>query len=94
MDSVIYKYSLRITDTQVIPIVGLIKVLSVTVQRGVLVLYAVRDTADDVVSNVRVIIRGTGNNFSMLGEDCFIFRGTHLIADDNLVWHVWTHEPV
>ncbi len=85
----IYKYPLEITDSQDLNIKGLQRVLSVKVQSDVLVLYAIVDLDDDTVSTFCVLIRGTGHEFSIKAEECWQFMGTHLMANDCLVWHVW-----
>ncbi len=87
---VIHKFTLAITDHQTVHIPGLIEVLSVAAQKDNLVLYAVVNTDDTVLTKVEVMIKATGRPMGMLPEDPWRFMGTHLMLNDLLVWHVWS----
>lgn len=86
---VIHKTELDITDVQDFNISGLIEILSVGVQYGKLVMWFLRDTEYTVTHNVTVRIIGTGNPHGHNDTSGMTFMGTHLMANCQLVWHVW-----
>lgn len=79
----IYKYEIDI-DTGQVDLPALAVILSVGVQHGRLVCWAlVNESASEVVRHLTVI--GTG--MRAVGDGRFL--GTHLLRDGSLVLHVW-----
>ncbi len=85
----IFKYPLDITGSQIIEIPNLVQVVSVVIQYKQLVLYAIVDDKPTNHKEVSVRIIGTGHDFEPIPPG-WTFRGTHLQANDSLVWHIWT----
>lgn len=86
---VIHKQILKVVDTQKFDIKGLIEILSVHVQNGQLCMWFLRDKGYTKTHSVTVKILGTGNEFRHNDTTGMDFMGTHLMANDQLVWHVW-----
>lgn len=87
----IYKYPLEITGGQIIKIFNLVQVISVALQYGQLILYAIVDDVPTNHEKVSIRIIGTGHEFDPIPPG-WTFRGTHLQAEGSLVWHIWTKE--
>lgn len=86
---VIHKITLEVADTQEISIQGLVDILSIEVQGGVLTMWFLRNESERN-TNVKVTMRGTGHNVSKADIKGMYFMGTHLMAGGQLVWHIWT----
>lgn len=84
----IYNYPLDNTDCQIVEIPNLVQVVSVVLQYNRLVLYAIVDNKPTDYKSVSVRIIGT-EHFESIPPG-WTFRGTHLQANDSLVWHIWT----
>ncbi len=84
----VFKYPLRIENSQTVRFTGFVEILSVAVQQQQLVLYVVVNPDDKRESELEVFIRGTGHD---LGQDVsgYRFMGTHMTFGASLVWHVW-----
>lgn len=82
----IYKYSLEITDRQVLEMPTNSEILTVQLQREVPCLWAVVDT-DEKVKEKRIIrIIGTGN----IVPKCYLdYIGTFQMVGGDLIWHVF-----
>lgn len=95
MTDTIYKYELDFQDTNLIKMPLYAKPLQVVLQRGVPVLYAIVNKNAPLPSEPMAIhtiyCRGTGHPLNG-HEDKYL--GTVLIADDNLVFHFFTHKDV
>lgn len=89
MKATIHKFQISLCDGITIPITGLVRVLSVAVQRDNLVLYAIVRLGDKAVTTVPVMIKGTGHPFDLLAEESWEFMGTHVTRGGDLIWHVW-----
>lgn len=85
----IRRYKLERIDVQDVIVKGLQRVLSIKVQSDTLYLWAIVDSDDETASSFRVLIRGTGSEFSVIGQEYWHFMGTHLMAHDCLLYHVW-----
>lgn len=97
----IFKYPLEVTDSQELELPVGAQMLSVTCQRGKIMLYAIVDTKAGVYGkqekrNVRIF--GTGHVIDVYhgkhGE--YDFLGTvqmKLVGEDELVWHIFIHKP-
>ena len=86
-ESVIYKFTLQVTDTQGISMPKNANILSVHSQRDKITLWA-NIRADDKVGGTRIFrIIGTGRNYSSRVPLKYI--GTVLTVDDSSVWHVF-----
>ncbi len=86
----IYKYQLAVVDEQVIPLPCTAEILSVGVQHGNPVLWAVVDPSHEVSDGQKILICGTGNPMPVRGVDEFI--GTFQLLDGNFIGHVFTME--
>jgi len=84
---VIYKYVLKATDTQVIPIPCPNRILSVAEQHGNVVVYANVDIASTKMKDYTFQIRGTGHNADDL--DGYKFLGTVKLHGGDLMFHVF-----
>ncbi len=88
----IFKYTLETTGLQTFIIPDFMKVLSVAVQNNELVLYAFVDPEDQGRdTKIEISIIGTEHEFLPMTTD-WHFRGSHVLWDGKLVWHVWTRE--
>jgi hypothetical protein len=85
MKSTIWKFPLEAVDEQTIDIPRGGRVLSVAVQRGAIVVYALVDPKAPIEKRV-VRIHGTGHSCDL---DGFRFVGTVLLRNDALVLHVF-----
>lgn len=82
----IYKYSLELTDAQIVNLPEDAEVLSVREQNHVLCLWALVDTkAKSVPTKIRIF--GTGHPFDLDEYKC-VFIDT-VLASNGLVWHVF-----
>ena len=86
----IYKYPLRVMDEQYIPLPPSAQILTVDVQYGNLVLWALVDIDDPEMDSGRrlIYVIGTGN---MIQDDIenMSYVNTVQMRDGNLVWHVF-----
>lgn len=83
----IFKYELTVEDVQVIETFTLFEPLSVKVQKGTPVLYAIVDD-ETVPAKVRIRTYGTGfvvEPYTMQYE----YVGTYLLNEGDLVFHVF-----
>lgn len=97
MSKVIYKYPLRVVDSQLVLMPTGAKILSVQAQNGTLCMWAVVDEMPENQSNVSVEYRtfyifGTGNSIpagmpTHVVSDHKYFIGT--VQMDGFVWHVF-----
>ena len=80
----IWKFALRIVDEQIFDMPPAAILLSVHLQNGQPMLWAL---VDDAVRTVRrtILVRGTGQDCGEVGE----FVGTFLLHGDGLVFHVF-----
>ena len=83
----VYKYSLRVTDSQVITLPKGSKILSVGEQHGNIRLWALVDTTEPEAEQHTIIVHGTGHNANDVEGATFI--GTVFLADGSLVFHVF-----
>ncbi len=83
----IWKYSLKLTDCQVIEMPKGARLLSVAEQHGILCLWALVDTTADKTDRSIVLI-GTGH-FAPAPNDPFTYVGSTLSDGGNFVWHVF-----
>jgi hypothetical protein len=83
----IYKYELDITDNQTIDIPS-DTILSVMEQNSKVVVYALVDTENVLLTTYEFGMNGTGNpiNFDV---DSFTFLGTVKLYDGGLMFHVF-----
>lgn len=88
MKSTIWKFPLRAVDEQTIGVPRGGQILSVAVQRGTIVVYALVDPKAPFENRV-VRIHGTGHSCDL---DGFRFVGTALLVDGDLVFHVFVNE--
>ena len=89
MNAIIHKFPISLCDGITIKVPGLIRVLSVAVQRDRLVMYALVRPDDDVTTTIPIRIKGTGHVFDLRAEESWEFMGTHVIQGGDLIWHVW-----
>lgn len=82
----IYKYPLKIQDKQELSLPSPARALSVGVQGGKLVLWAVVDPDGTVFQPCQIVIYGTGHPIEDEGE--YKFLGT-VQMPNGLVWHVF-----
>ena len=83
----IWKYNLDTTDYQEIVIPLPAKILSVSNQKGQIVLYAEVDTESKMLRDVAVWIHGTGHEKK--APDTTEFIGTVKLMDGILMFHVY-----
>lgn len=87
MSLTIWKFSLQIIDRQIVQMPSSARILSVQMQGGELMLWAVVDTAEALKSHY-IEIFGTGHPMPPLVPDAERqFYGT--VQDNGLVWHVF-----
>ena len=86
----IFKYPLKITDTQIIKVPAGASALSVINQKEIPVLYAIipEDNDPEVTKNFEIRIYGTGHTLPCDSRD-FKFLGTVPTHGGDLVWHVF-----
>ena len=88
--TIIYKYELKITDTQLVEIEGFKDFLKVAEQKGNLYLWCLVNKEDKSIYFAEINIVGTGNPI----EQSFkIHRGSYLdsvLMSNGLVWHIFT----
>ena len=87
----IFKYELTVEDVQVVETFTLFEPLSVKVQKGIPVLYAIVDD-ETVPAEVKIRTYGTGfsvDPFTMKDE----YVGSYLLHEGDLVFHVFC-QPV
>jgi hypothetical protein len=85
----IWKFALKVTDTQVIEIPGSGKLLAVQFQQDELCLWA-EVTPGDEYRSVTIRIFGTGHSFDVEQAERYI--GTVQEMGGALVWHVYAKE--
>lgn len=83
----IYKFTLLIADQQTLTLPKGSKILSVTEQRGDIVLYALVDPTTENTEKALIIIHGTGHEANDV-DDC-TFLGTVKMLGGNLMFHVF-----
>jgi hypothetical protein len=83
----IFKYSLEITDTQIIRIPKKSKILSVQTQNGIPCIWALVETNEEPVDR-KIAVIGTGNPFWLKEYD---FLGTIQTRQGALVWHIFEY---
>jgi len=81
----IWKYPLRMEDEQTVKMPIGAEIISVLLQRDILVLYAMVDSDAPLVSG-KVYIRGTGHPLNMVDVR---HVGSVAMLDRDLVWHVF-----
>lgn len=87
MSKTIYKYPLKITDTQYITVPFGGYPISVATQHGEPVVWFMVNTTNSATERYRFVMIGTGNPAGHAeGMD---FLGTVLMANDALVWHLF-----
>lgn len=87
MARTIHKFTLLVTDEQVVPVKGLVKLLAVQVQHGAPQLWAVVDAAEDApVTPVRLLTVGTGGPVT---ADVGKHLGTYQLYGGSFVGHVF-----
>ena len=82
----IYKYPLKVTDSQYLQLPRGCHVLSAGNQDGELVLWAQVDTDQPLVPH-QVLIYGTGRPFELPGHRAYRYLNT--VQMPPFVWHVW-----
>lgn len=86
----IFKYELKVTDTQVLELPYEHRILTVQNQNGNLCLWAVVDPEDTDTANRTIRIFGTGNDASDLE---YYFGGDmeyiSTVQMNSLVWHIF-----
>lgn len=85
--NVIYKYPLVIKDTQFVTMQYTSEILSVQMQNGQPVLWAMVETEDDDMIKREIIIKGTGHDIPDMELNRMRYITT--IQDGRLVWHVF-----
>lgn len=86
----IYKYTLALTDEQVVEMPGPLNLLSVQMQKGALCLWAV--VCDGApLEKVEIKVVGTGNPFDDYLDWSKHYVGT--VQDGRFVWHVFAKDP-
>lgn len=87
MERSIYKYQIRHEDEQVVMLPKGAEILSVQIQSGVLVLWAIVFTKNETEPRV-IEIYGTGSSFPTIGQ--FERKYISTVQDNlGLVWHVF-----
>ncbi len=86
----IYKYLLRITDSQKLTIPVGAKPMHVAMQDGLLYLWALVDP-EKASSPLDVFIKGTGHPIDPIMATTHNFAGT-VLTDDFFVWHVFVEK--
>lgn len=84
----VFKYPLKVEDSQEIEFTGFVDILSVAVQGDDMVLYAIVNPDDARKTKTEIIIRGTGHDLGRCMEG-FTYMGSHVTHGGALVWHVW-----
>lgn len=86
---VIHKHCVLIADQSTVEIQGLAGILSFAVQRDDLVMYYGVDLAsmDILVADIRIFGTGQETDADILKD--YEFRGTHVLSNGDLMWHVW-----
>lgn len=90
----IYKYSLEITDEQIIPVQSFEKVLSVIEMNDRLYLYCVVNEFLSNITDVKVYIKGTGHSLDDIYGKELQFMGTFPTYNGKLVWHVFVGDKL
>ena len=80
----VWKYELRITDTQLLQMPRSAEVLTVANQGGKLCIWVLLDPSDTPLVNRRFLVVGTGNACSV---DDYEYLGSAVISP--FVWHVF-----
>lgn len=86
----VWKYPLRVADTQVVDLPTGAEPLAVQAQDGSLVLWAAVDTDIKEVAPVRLCVFGTGEQIE---EDWLSLEHLATVQMDGLVWHVFREWP-
>ena len=84
----IHKFPLKITDAQTIPMPMGAQMLSVDLQKGQLMLWALVENTNPTVLRT-VYIFGTGNPVDLKGTKRFLGTVQHYVNEYSLVWHVF-----
>ena len=85
----IYKYQLKITDTQYLEITGFNGFLKVAEQNGNLYLWCIVNKEDNSIYTAEINIVGTG---SQIIHNTKIYQGSYfdsVLTSNGLVWHVF-----
>jgi hypothetical protein len=88
----IYKFTLLIADQQTLTLPKGSRILSVTEQRGNIVLYSLVDTNAESTEDVLIIIHGTGHPANDI-DDC-TFLGTVKLRGGGLMFHVFMRAKI
>ena len=84
----IYKYPLKIQDSQVVTLQKGSILLSVETQNDIPVLYALVDLNEKELENKGIRIFGTGNPFDV-NMTSWTYLNTVMTQSGSLVWHIF-----
>ena len=89
----IYKYTLELVDKQTIELPRKAEILSVLTQRDNVVLYALVDDGDVDPHDLEAIeIRIVGTGHAFVDRDEYVFLGTVMHYDGDLIWHIFRRD--
>jgi hypothetical protein len=88
----IFKYQLKVTDSQRIMLPYGSKVLSVENQKETIVMYAIVDEEQEHMANIGVRIAGTGHKIEQHIIMDYRFLGTVKMLNGDLMFHVFVEE--
>jgi hypothetical protein len=83
----IFKYPLEIAEVQKVILHAAYKLLTVQMQHGKPVLWAMVSAEDTRRTEIEIRVLGTGQESAWPGE----YLGTVQEADGNLIWHFFHH---
>ena len=89
MNTTIYKYTTKVTDTQIIELPKGSEILSVIEQYENIVFYALIDPEETSKEYFKFQIRGTGHNAGNFKRQNYIFLGTVPLIEGQLIFHVF-----
>jgi hypothetical protein len=84
----IFKYTLNITDTQMLDLPFKSKILSVMEQNNNIVLYAVVNEHQGIMDKYTIAVIGTGNPIS-IDIDKYTFLNTVKLHNGTLMFHIF-----
>ncbi len=82
----IYKYTLDLVDSQVIPMPIGARILNIQVQNGRICLWAIVEIGSRIERRT-FVIQGTGNKLCKAVEDRGYYMGT--VQNNGFVWHIF-----